>query len=154
MAAGNFAWDRVFSFSQLLCLFVEKYSTGIHISRSDQFWLLMYLCLLPSSATVKMNNGEKMENARYATNDDTAVFIDQAKNINTSRKTEHDLKLIKNYFASIGEIRNVDGIPTVELDLCLARFLLNVMTLLHHIPYQVMVSENDQLSQKTPWSIW
>jgi hypothetical protein len=25
-----------------------------------------------------MNNGEKMENARYATNDDTAVFIDQA----------------------------------------------------------------------------
>jgi hypothetical protein len=28
------------------------------------------------------------------------------------------------------------------------------MTLLHHIPYQVMVSENDQLSQKTPWSIW
>ena len=91
-----------------------------------------------------------MENARYATNDDTAVFIDQAKNINTSRKTEYDLKLIKNYFASIGEIRNVDGIPTVELDLCLARFLLNVRTLLNHIPYQVMVSENDQLSQKTP----
>jgi len=32
---------------------------------SDQFSLLMYLCLLPLSATVKMDNGENIENARY-----------------------------------------------------------------------------------------
>ena len=51
----------------------------------------MYLCLLPSSATVKMYNGENMENVRYATND-TAGFINQMKNRNTSRKTEYDLK--------------------------------------------------------------
>jgi hypothetical protein len=42
---------------------------------SDQFSLLIYLCLLPSYATVKMDNGENMENACYAMNDDTAGFI-------------------------------------------------------------------------------
>jgi DUF2075 family protein len=46
-----------------------------------------------------MDNGENMGNVRYATNDDTAGFINQMKNRNTSRKTEYDLKLIKNYFA-------------------------------------------------------
>jgi len=44
---------------------------------SDQFLLLIYLCLLPSSATVKMDNGENMENAHYAMNYDTAGFINQ-----------------------------------------------------------------------------
>ena len=68
---------------------------------SDQFSLLIYLCLLPSSATVKMDSEENMENARYAMNDDTAGFINQKKNRNTSTKTEYVLKLIKNYFASI-----------------------------------------------------
>ena len=46
----------------------------------------MYLCLLPSSATVKMNNTENIKNYRYATNDDTAGFIHQMKNTNISRK--------------------------------------------------------------------
>jgi hypothetical protein len=73
-----------------------------------------------------MDNGENMQHVRYAMNDDTAGFINQMKNRNTGRKTEHDLKLIKNYFASIGEIRNVDDIPSLELDPCLARFCLNV----------------------------
>ena len=48
-----------------------------------------------------MDNGENLENARYAMNDDTAGFINQKKNRNTSTKTEYDLKLMKNYFASI-----------------------------------------------------
>ena len=55
---------------------------------SDQFSFLMYLCLLPSSATVKMNNGDDMENARYAMNDNAAGFINQMKSRNTSRKIE------------------------------------------------------------------
>ena len=68
MAAENFAWNRV-------C----KYFSGIHVFKSDQYSLLIYLCLLLSSATVKMDNGENMENVRYATNDDTAGFINQTK---------------------------------------------------------------------------
>jgi hypothetical protein len=33
----------------------------------------MYRCSLPSSATVKMDNEENMENARYATNGGTPL---------------------------------------------------------------------------------
>ena len=47
--------------------------SGSHVFRSDQFSLLMYCCLLPLSATVKMDNEENMENARYATKDDTPL---------------------------------------------------------------------------------
>jgi hypothetical protein len=43
-------------------------SSEIHVFRSDQFSLWMYRCLLLSSATVKMDYEENMENARYATN--------------------------------------------------------------------------------------
>ena len=50
-------------------------SSEIHVFRSDQFSLLMYRCLLPSSATVKMDYEENMENVRYATNDDTPLCI-------------------------------------------------------------------------------
>ena len=39
----------------------------------DQILLLIYRCLLLSSATVKMDNEENMENARYATNDDAPL---------------------------------------------------------------------------------
>ena len=90
--------------------------------RSDQCSLLIYICLHPSSATVKMDNGENMENVLYAT-DDTAGFINQMKNRNTIRKTEYDLKLI-----------NHKSNP-----------LIHNITLLHHISY--LVSENDHLSQ-------
>ena len=82
-----------------------KYFPGIHFSGSICFSLLMYLCLLPPSVTVKMDIGENMENARNTTNDDTADFMNQMKNRNT-RKSEYDL-----------------------------------------IPYQAMLSDNDQLSQ-------
>ena len=41
--------------------------SGIHVFWSDQFSLLMYRCLLPSSGTVKMDSEENMENACYAT---------------------------------------------------------------------------------------
>ena len=50
----------------------KKYFPGIHVFRFDQYSLLMYLCLLPSSATVKMEKGGNMENVRY---DDTAGLI-------------------------------------------------------------------------------
>jgi hypothetical protein len=49
------------------------FSSEIHVFRSDQFSLLMYRCLFPSSATVKMDYEENMENARYATNDVTPL---------------------------------------------------------------------------------
>ena len=56
--------------------FLDKqfFSLGIHGFRSDQFSLLIYLCLLRRLlSTVKMGNEENTENARYATNADTPL---------------------------------------------------------------------------------
>jgi hypothetical protein len=53
--------SSIYFFTIILSLFREKKI------RSDQFSLLMYRCLFPSSATVKMDYEENMENVRYAT---------------------------------------------------------------------------------------
>ena len=75
MAAGNFASNRVFLvFHNYFVFFGEKkISSEIHVFQSDQFSLLMYRFLPPLSATVKMDYEENMENACYATNDDTPL---------------------------------------------------------------------------------
>ena len=73
--------SSIYFFTIILSFFVV--SPGIHVFLSDQYSLLIYHCILPSSATVKMDNGENMENDRYAINDDTAGFINQMKNRNT-----------------------------------------------------------------------
>ena len=70
---GNFASIRVFSFALSFYLFWKNKSAEIHVFRSDQFSLLMYRCLLPSSVTLKMDYEENMANSRYATNDDTPL---------------------------------------------------------------------------------
>jgi hypothetical protein len=59
---------------EILWKFGKKISSEIHVFRSDQFSLLMYCCLLPSSVTVKMDYEENMENAGYATNDNTPLW--------------------------------------------------------------------------------
>ena len=41
-------------------VFWKKIFPGSHVFWSDEISLLIYLCLLPSSATVKMDNGENM----------------------------------------------------------------------------------------------
>ena len=53
----------------------KKISSEIQIFRSDQFSLLMYRCLLPSSVTVKMDYEGNMENACYATNNNTPLSV-------------------------------------------------------------------------------
>ena len=54
-------------------VFILTFWRKKHFSRSDQFSLLIYHCLNLSSATVKMENEENMETARYAPNDDTPL---------------------------------------------------------------------------------
>ena len=58
-------------FDKYIVFFGKKISSEIRVLRSDQFSLLMYRYLLLSPVTVKMDYEENMENARYATNDDT-----------------------------------------------------------------------------------
>ena len=65
--------SSILFFTIIMSFLGKKFSSEIHVFRSNQFLLLMYCCLLPSSATVKMDYEENMENARYATNDDTLL---------------------------------------------------------------------------------
>ena len=65
--------SSIYFLTIILSFLGKKNSSEIHVFLSDQFSLLMYRCLLPSSATVKMDYEENMENARYATNDDTPL---------------------------------------------------------------------------------
>jgi hypothetical protein len=65
--------SSIYFFTIILFFLEEKNSSEIHVFLSDQFSLLMYRCLLPLFATVKMDYEENMENARYATNDDTPL---------------------------------------------------------------------------------
>ena len=72
----------------------------IRVFQSDQFLLFMYLYYFRRLLLSKWIM-EKTWNTRYATNDDNVGFINQMKNRNTSRKTEYDMKLSKNYFSSV-----------------------------------------------------
>ena len=66
-------WTHFRGAAIIMSFFLEFFFHGIHVFRFDQFSLLMY-CLLPSSATVKMDlYEENMEKACYATNDDTPL---------------------------------------------------------------------------------
>ena len=60
-----FHYYFVFFGKTIICIFRKSRFPVRSVS------LLMYCCLLPSSATVKIDNEENMENARYATKDDT-----------------------------------------------------------------------------------
>ena len=60
MATGNLHEIEYLVFHNYFVVFGEKL-------------ILIYHCLLLSSATVKMDTEENMENARYATNDDTPL---------------------------------------------------------------------------------
>ena len=72
MAAGNFAGNRVFSFSQLFCFFLENKILP-KFTFSGPISFLINVSLFSSAVTVSMDYEENMENARYATNDDTPL---------------------------------------------------------------------------------
>ena len=65
--------SSIYFFTIILSSLGKTISSEIHVFLSDLFSLLMYRCLFPSSATVKMDYEESLENARYATNDDTPL---------------------------------------------------------------------------------
>jgi hypothetical protein len=118
----------IWIFRTIILSFLEK-----KMFRSKQFSLLMYRCLLPLSVTVKMDYEKNMENVRYATNDDTPLWLN------------HLVLLYKEF----------NCIRIMSLN----TYNKNVDIIWHYcIISQInyMVSENDQLSQiwrQTHWSI-
>lgn len=65
---------------------------------------------------------------RFATvnDEDTMSFIEENRNKNTIYKTNSDLKIFKEWLASVRETRPLESIPPPELDNLLARFFLAV----------------------------
>ena len=53
-------------------------------------------------------------------------FIESQRPDNTSKKTTYDINVIKRYFESINERREIENIPPKELNIQLAKFFMNV----------------------------
>jgi hypothetical protein len=139
MAAENFAWNRVFSFSQLFYLFWKKKSSEIHVFRSDQFSLLMYRCLLrrllPSKWITK-NTWKMIVMQRMMT-----LFMNQRLN--------HLVLLYKK--CNCIRIMSLNT-SNKNVDIIWHYCIISQIKL-----HGFSLSENDQLSQiwrKTHWSIW
>lgn len=58
--------------------------------------------------------------------EDTKVFVDSMKNVNTQRKTKNDLRFFSGWLAEQQEFRAIEDIKPLDLDLLLARFFLSV----------------------------
>ena len=53
-------------------------------------------------------------------------FIESQRPDNTSKKTAYDINVIKTYFESINERREIENIPPKELNIQLAKFFMNL----------------------------
>jgi len=57
---------------------------------------------------------------------ETYAFLKENKNKNAGQKTKSDMKIVTDFFRSVGEFRDPATIPSSELDSLLARFFLGV----------------------------
>lgn len=56
--------------------------------------------------------------------EDTDTFITEQRNVNTKLKTKSDIRIVKDFFATLNEFRDPADIPPKELDSLLARLYL------------------------------
>ena len=70
------------------------------------------------------NNSRGEARFQFFSDEDTDAFITEQRNGYTKRKTKSDIKIVKDFFATIDELRNPADIPLKELDSLLARFYL------------------------------
>ena len=64
---------------------------------------------------------------RMVTYEETGVFLEENLNKNTKTKIKNDMKVITNFFTSIGEERAPGQIPPNDLGSIMARFFLGVL---------------------------
>ena len=74
--------------------------------------------LAPRSAMESPNSPEQFREIQN--------FIGSQRPDNTSKKTTYDINVIKRYFESINERREIENIPPEELNIQLAKFFMNV----------------------------
>ncbi|XP_063441624.1 uncharacterized protein KIAA1958-like [Mytilus trossulus] len=59
---------------------------------------------------------------------ETGDFVELMKNANTRKKTVSDIKILKDWLISVGELRNPEDIPVEAMNMYLARFFIAVRT--------------------------
>ncbi|VDI46949.1 Hypothetical predicted protein [Mytilus galloprovincialis] len=74
----------------------------------------------------KENDEENVGRFKIFTDEETDQFLDINKNKNTGSKTNSDVKIVRDFFVSVGEMRDPTEILPKELDSLLARFFLGV----------------------------
>ncbi|VDI55594.1 Hypothetical predicted protein [Mytilus galloprovincialis] len=74
----------------------------------------------------KENDEESVGRFKIYTDEETDQFLDINKNKNTGSKTKSDVKIVRDFFVSVGEMRDPTEILPKELDSLLARFILGV----------------------------
>ncbi|CAG2226547.1 unnamed protein product [Mytilus edulis] len=74
----------------------------------------------------KENDEESVGRFKIYTDEETDQFLDINKNKNTGSKTKSDVKIVRDFFVSVGEMRDPTKILPKELDSLLARFILGV----------------------------
>lgn len=57
---------------------------------------------------------------------DTHVFVESMENESTKRKARSDMQRVKDWMVSVDEHRQIQDIPSSELNLLLARMFLNL----------------------------
>ena len=54
------------------------------------------------------------------------MFIERQRPENTKKKTTYDINIVKSYFISINETREIEAIPAKELNILVSKFFMNV----------------------------
>ena len=54
------------------------------------------------------------------------MFIERQRPENTKKKTTYDINIVKRYFISINETREIEAIPAKELNILVSKFFMNV----------------------------
>ena len=76
----------------------------------------------PSLSTINTDDDQK-------TSEDICeiqMFIERQRPENTKKKSTCDINIVKRYFISINETREIEAIPTKQLNILVSKFFMNV----------------------------
>ena len=79
-----------------------------------------------SGTAAKANNSSTDSRFKSVTSEDVSNFVRDNENKKTAAKTKQHVKLVTEYFTSVGEDRDLHDIPPHDLDPLLSRFFLAV----------------------------
>ena len=75
----------------------------------------------PSLSTINTDDQKRCENIC-----EIQMFIERQRAENTKKKTTCDINIVKRYFISINQTREIEAIPAKELNILVSKFFINV----------------------------